>query len=60
MTKEKAAQEFRKHYRYACRLKEGGAAWEREMAICEKLKAIVLGQEERTSTVLFLLHVAPF
>ena len=30
--------EFKKHYRYAMRLKEGGAAWEREMQILETLK----------------------
>lgn len=31
------ARQFRKHYKYAMRLKEGGKAWEREIAICEAL-----------------------
>lgn len=31
-----AAKKFKKHYRYAMKLKEGGKAWEREMEICEK------------------------
>lgn len=37
MTLKKVKAEFKKHYRYASNLKEGGDAWEREMAICEKL-----------------------
>ena len=38
MSKEKIAQEFRKHLHYSYKLKEGGKAWEREMEICESLK----------------------
>lgn len=34
-------KEFRKHYKYSLRLKEGGAAWEREMTLCEKCLAEV-------------------
>lgn len=36
MTQRQAARQFKKHWKYASSLKEGGAAWEREMAICEK------------------------
>ena len=28
-------KQFKKHWRYASKLKEGGSAWEREMQICE-------------------------
>ncbi len=31
MTKEKAKREFKKHYKRAMKLKEGGSAWEREI-----------------------------
>lgn len=40
MTLEQAQKEFRKHYNYSLKLKEGGSAWEREMKECEKYKAI--------------------
>ena len=36
-----AAKQFRKHYKYAMRLKEGGKAWDREMRYCEKYMRIV-------------------
>ena len=40
MTKEKAKREFKRHYKKAMHLKEGGAAWEREMQFCDRyLKA---------------------
>lgn len=40
MTKDKAKREFKRHYKKAMHLKEGGAAWEREMQFCERyLKA---------------------
>lgn len=31
-----AKREFKKHYRKAMHLKEGGTAWEREIALAEK------------------------
>ena len=33
--KERYQRQFRKHWKYASKLKEGGSAWEREMQICE-------------------------
>lgn len=42
MTKEKAQRMFKKHYRYAMKLKEGGKAWEREMARADHYQNIVL------------------
>ena len=42
MTREKAKALFKKHYRYAMKLKEGGRAWDREMKRCEQYKRIVL------------------
>lgn len=40
MTLEGIKKEFKKHWHYAMKLKEGGKAWEREMKLCDKyLKA---------------------
>lgn len=33
--KEKAAREYKRHYKKAMKLKEGGKAWNREMEWCE-------------------------
>ena len=44
MTTLEAAKSFRKHYKYAMHLKEGGAAWDREMKECEKYLKMVQEQ----------------
>lgn len=36
MTLEKAKRQFKKHYKKAMKLKEGGAAWEREIKLSQK------------------------
>ena len=46
MTKDAAKREFKRHYKKAMKLKEGGAAWEREMNLCERYKAIVIAKSE--------------
>lgn len=38
------SSEFKKHYKYAMKLKEGGKAWNREMEICET--CLKKGKEE--------------
>ena len=38
---QETRKEFKKHYRYAMRLKEGGKAWDREMTICERLLKVM-------------------
>ena len=49
MTKDQAKREFKKHYRRAMKLKEGGKAWEREMQACDRYQAIAMAkyQEEQ-------------
>ena len=42
MTLEKTRKLFKKHYSYAMKLKEGGKAWEREMALCEQYKNVLM------------------
>lgn len=42
MTEEKAKKLWRKHYKYAMKLKEGGKAWEREMKLCDQYFTIVM------------------
>ena len=46
MTLEKAKREFKRHYKKAMKLKEGGKAWEREITQAERYKnaAITLYQ----------------
>ena len=39
---KKYQKEFKKHWNYSLKLKEGGKAWEREMKECEKYKALCL------------------
>ena len=40
MNLQEAKRQFKKHWKYAQKLKEGGKAWEREMALCESYLAI--------------------
>lgn len=47
MTNLEAARTFRKHYRYAMHLKEGGKAWDREMAVCNRCLRIILDNCEK-------------
>ena len=47
MNKGKAQKLFKKHYRYALRLKEGGKAWEREMRYCEQYKNVLMSESEK-------------
>ncbi|MCR4661713.1 MAG: hypothetical protein K5765_06940 [Clostridia bacterium] len=42
-----AVKQFRKHYKKAMRLKEGGKAWEREIAETEKYLKIAMVQMEK-------------
>ena len=48
MTLEEAKREFKKHYKKATKLKEGGKAWEREISLASKYMQIgrELYQEE--------------
>ena len=41
MSLEGARKQWKKHYRYAMKLKEGGKAWDREMTICENLREVI-------------------
>lgn len=43
-----ATKEFKKHYKRAMRLKEGGAAWEREITLAERYKAIAKKEYEES------------
>jgi len=48
MTLKKAKQNFKKHYKKAMRLKEGGKAWEREIELAKRYLNIgkILYQQE--------------
>lgn len=37
-----AAKQFKKHYRRAAKLKEGGKAWEREITIAYRYKELAI------------------
>lgn len=42
MTKERARKLWRKSWKHAMKLKEGGKVWDREMKKCEYYKGIVM------------------
>lgn len=44
MTLKEARREFKKHDCRARKLKEGGKAWEREMQLCDRYKAIAMAK----------------
>lgn len=42
MTFEKSKKLFKQHYKKAMKLKEGGAAWEREITLAKRYKDICI------------------
>lgn len=44
MAKTEAAKQFKKHYKKAMKLKEGGKAWEREIELARKYLEMGMAQ----------------